>query len=175
MQKITGQQINIDIPTLISISIIAYIIQNILHEFIGHGGAAMLVGGKIISLSTAYLEHDLNSVNESGRRIVAAAGSIVNILAGLLCWILLKGQKNKTSAWTFFIWLSMTVNLLTGTGYFLFSGVAGIGDWNVVIEGVEGYWLWRIILTLSGIILYLLTILLALHELTFFIGDEKNT
>ena len=50
--------LNIDILTVISIAVIAFIIQNVLHEFVGHGGASVIVGGKIISLSTAYLEHD---------------------------------------------------------------------------------------------------------------------
>ena len=172
MKKGNPAGLDIDILTVISIAIVAFIIQNVLHEFVGHGGATVMVGGKILSLSTAYLEHDLSTAGEQGHRIVAAAGTIVNILAGLLFWIMLRGLKSKISGLSYFMWLSMTVNLLTGTGYFLFSGAAGIGDWNEVIKGLQGYWLWRIVLIISGIILYLLTIWLSLRELIHFLGDD---
>lgn len=174
-EKIAGSDIQVDIPTLISISIFVFIIQNILHEFCGHGVVTLLVGGKIISWSTAYLEHDLSSVGEIGRQTVSAAGPIVNMLFGLLFWAILKNQKRKTSGLTFFLWLSMTVNLLTGTGYFLFSGATGVGDWNSVIKYFDSYWFWRITLIIVGIFLYLFSIWVSLKELNMFIGaDEPN-
>jgi len=173
-EKIDDSDIQIDIPTLISISIIVFIIQNILHEFCGHGVVTLLVGGKIISWSTAYLEHDLSSVGEIGRQTVAAAGSIVNLLIGLILWAILKYQKGKISGLTFFLWLSMTVNLLTGTGYFLFSGATGVGDWNSVIQYYDSYWVWRITLITVGIILYLFSIWVSLKELNMFIGGKSG-
>ena len=166
--------IQLDILSIISISIIVFIIQNILHEFFGHGGATLLVGGKLISLTTAYLESDLESVSGLGRRIVAAAGPIVNIVIGLLFWIILKRNNGKNGGFTFFLWLSMTVNLLTGTGYFLFSGVSGIGDWINVINGFGSIWTWRIIMIITGIFLYLLTIFLSLKELNLLIGADDS-
>src|SRR5215469_8157643 len=35
----------------------------------------------------------------------------------------------------------MTLNLYTGTGYFLFSGIGGIGDWAGFIEGLGTKWI----------------------------------
>lgn len=165
--------IQLDILSIISISIIVFIIQNILHEFVGHGGATLLVGGKLVSLTTAYLESDLESVSGLGRRIVAAAGPIVNIAIGLLFWLILKRNNAKKGGYIFFLWLSMTVNLLTGTGYFLFSGVSGIGDWINVISGFGSIWIWRIIMIIAGIFLYLLTIFLSLRELNLLIGNDS--
>ena len=165
--------IQLDILSIISISIIVFIVQNILHEFVGHGGATLLVGGKLISLTTSYLESNLDSASVLGRRIVAAAGPLVNILFGMLFWIILKWKNITNSSFKYFLWLFMTVNLLTGTGYFLFSGVAGIGDWINAISGFALIWMWRIIMIVTGIFLYLLVIFLSLKELNVFIGADS--
>ncbi len=50
----------------------------------------------------------------------------------------------------------MTVNLFTGTGYFLFSGIGSIGDWGEFIHGLGPEWFWRIGLTILGAVTYLL-------------------
>ena len=44
----------------------------------------------------------------------------------------------------------MTINLLTGTGYFLFSGIGGSGDWAVFIKGLGPEWLLRVALALGA-------------------------
>ena len=77
-------ELRLDLLTIISISIIVFVIQNVLHEFIGHGGATLLVGGKLVTWTTAYLDHDLSNVSDIGRRIIAAAGPVINMLVGLL-------------------------------------------------------------------------------------------
>ena len=41
-----------------------------------------------------------------------------------------------------FLHADCTFNLLTGTGYFLFSGVGGFGDGALVIAGTHPQWLW---------------------------------
>ena len=169
----TNTALKLDLLSIISIAVIVYIIQNVLHEFIGHGGATILVGGKLVSLTTAYLQSNLESASSLGRRIVAAAGPIVNTVAGILFWIILKKQYHKKNSLTFFLWLLMSVNLFTGLGYFLFSGVSGIGDWITVLHGVENIWMWRIIMIIAGIILYMLAIWISLRELNLFIGADE--
>ena len=68
----------------------------------------------------------------------------------------------------------MTLNLYTGTGYFLFSGIGGIGDWAGFIEGLGTKWMWRIALTIIGGITYALTARISLLELRPFIGSERE-
>jgi len=48
----------------------------------------------------------------------------------------------------------MARNLLTGTGYFFFSGVTNFGDWAAVIRGLQPHWIWRLGLTLLGVASY---------------------
>ncbi|MGC9366893.1 MAG: hypothetical protein ACP5FK_07615 [bacterium] len=168
--------IKVDTLTLIAISIIVFTVQNVLHEFGGHGIATIILGGEIISWSTAYLENDLDAVSNIGKQIVSAAGPLINILFGLLFWVILHFKKKTASSIDFFVWLFMTVNLLTGTGYFLFSGVTGIGDWNNVISYFNHYWLWRSGLIILGLISYLVVIWIALNTLNGYIGtsDSRN-
>jgi len=68
----------------------------------------------------------------------------------------------------------MTVNLFTATGYFLFSGIGGIGDWAAFIEGLGPQWLWRIGLTIFGATTYLLAARISLFELRPLIGSDKE-
>ncbi len=166
--------LNINILTIIALSVIVYIIQNILHELIGHGGACYLSGSDPVSFSTAYFEYDHETMSDSLRRLIASAGSIVNLLTGLFFWVMLKKIRVRSSEWRFFLWLSMTVNLLTATGYPLFSGIIGFGDWIHVIEGVEFFWFWRVILILTGAVLYVISIWISLRELNLLIGEDDS-
>lgn len=54
------KRIPIDPPTLISVSILAWALLDILHEIVGHAGAAVLLGlpVKAVSTTTAYIDVD---------------------------------------------------------------------------------------------------------------------
>jgi hypothetical protein len=152
-----------DLWTIVAIAIVAYVFASIIHEGIGHGGACLLTGGQPVALSTVHFE--------CGRegRLVAAGGTIANLAAGLLFW-LASHAATRATQWRFFLWLSMTINLLQAGGYFLFSGVGNFGDWAVVIQGLQPAWLWRVGLVILGVCSYLLFIWLALLELRPFLG-----
>jgi len=74
----------------------------------------------------------------------------------------------------YFFWIAMTVNLFSATGYFLFSGIGGIGDWGEFIQGLGPQWLWRIGLTVFGAATYLLAARISLLELRPLIGSNKE-
>jgi hypothetical protein len=50
----------------------------------------------------------------------------------------------------YFLLITCTFNLFTGTGYFFFSGVTNFGDWATVISGLAPHWLWRLLLVAGG-------------------------
>lgn len=56
----------------------------------------------------------------------------------------------------YFFWILAALNLLSGAGYFLFSGVFGFGDWYEVIRGLPHQVVLRIAMTVSGGGLYVL-------------------
>ena len=124
------------------------------HEVVGHGLAAWATPGvEALSLSSVALQTSGES------RLVAAAGSIANVVVGVLALALFRRRSQ------FFWWLFGTVNLLNGTGYLIFSAVLGFGDWEVVIRSLEPAWAWRAAMGLAGIAGYGLVIRAAARAL----------
>lgn len=152
---------------MIAIALIVYSLSSVLHEGAGHGLACALTGHRPLVLSTVHFECDRDTI------FIAAAGTLVNLIAGALCWVLLRLSRSFSSRARYFVWLLMTVNLLQGGGYFLFSGIANIGDWAFVIQNLRPAWFWHAILTLIGAVSYYLFIRLSLLELRPFIDGEE--
>ena len=129
--------------TVIAISGVAYIFQDVCHEG-GHAVVGWLSGAHRITMSTVNFQIDIDSL------WAVAAGVLVNLIsAGLLLLLLLKPQRYKTAT-HYFLVLAMSMNLLNGTGYLIYSGMSQSGDMWQVIEGLQPYWLWRLGLVLVG-------------------------
>ena len=133
-----------DILTISAISIVAGILANILHEGVGHGLTALLTGAQAGVLTTVAWSSGFDS------RLVEAAGTLVNLAAGLLFWIVLRSAKHASLATRYFLLISCAFNLFTATGYFFFSGVTDFGDWAAVISGLHSHGLWRVLLVVGG-------------------------
>ena len=119
-------------------------------------------------LSSIHFECDRDS------RFIAAAGTLVNFIAGFLCWLGRRFIKRASGHWHYFLWLLMTINLLQAAGYFLFSGLGNFGDWAYVIHGLQPAWLWRTGLIVLGGVSYALVVWLALLELRPFLGEPDR-
>jgi hypothetical protein len=156
-----------DLLTIVAIGLTSYIAANLLHEGAGHGGACLLTGGTPQVLSTVHFECSRDTP------LVLAGGTLMNFAAGCLFWALLRAARRTSGAVRYFLWFSMTINLFEAGGYFLFSGVANIGDWADFIKGWEPAWAWHVALTILGLISYALFIWLALLELRPLIGSDR--
>ncbi len=155
--------------TVIAISAFACILQDVLHEGLGHGVTAWLSGAHSITMSTVALQSDIDT------RWIAANGTLVNLFfAGIFWLLLLKPQRYKPATFYFLV-LAMAGNLFTGTGYFLFSGFANFGDWEVVIRGLQPHWMWRVGLILLGVASYYGSMLLVGGKLKQFHGRAENS
>lgn len=115
--------------TIIAISALACILQDILHEGLGHGVTAWLTGAHTVTMSTVALQSDIDT------RLIAANGTLVNLVFAALFWLLLRDASRYRPATRYFLVMAMTGNLFTATGYFFFSGVMNFGDWAAVIQG----------------------------------------
>ena len=145
--------------TIAAIAIVAFALCDLVHEVIGHGLAVLFVPGvSAISLSSVALQ----TTGES--RLVAAAGSLANIIIGGAA--LVGGhQHRRFSPNAYFLWLFGAVNLLNGSGYLLYSAILGSGDWAVVVSGLQPELTWRIGLGMMGAVAYVGAVVLSAGEL----------
>ena len=162
-----------DLATVVAIAVVAYALADVLHEGVGHGGACLLMGGNARVLSSVHFDCDTSQLSSWAERFIAAGGTLANLAAGLLMLGLLRQIERRASGdLVWFLWLSMTINLLQGTGYFLFSGLGGIGDWAEFVRGLGPTWLARVVLSVLGAATYFLVVLLGARELIPFLSGE---
>jgi hypothetical protein len=147
-----------DIPTLAAISVVAYAVANVVHEGLGHAGSCILVGGRPLVLTSMHFHGDNDGLSELANRLIAAGGTVANLVAAGSAMLFLKRVRNGSPATWHFLWTFASVNLLQATGYPLFSGVGGIGDWVAATRGWSPAWLWRLLLAVVGGITYLLAV-----------------
>jgi hypothetical protein len=163
-----------DLVTVAAISIVVCALASVLHEGLGHGGACLLVGGRPQQLSSMDFVSDTSGLPDWTNRVIAAGGTVVNLAAAAIALTAMRRTQNALPHFRYALWLFATVNLFEGTGYFLYSGVAGIGDWVAVIRGLNPTWLWRVVLAVGGGVTYWLSVWLALVQLGPFIGADPT-
>jgi len=149
----------IDVPTVLAISALAYVLANIVHEGLGHGGTCLLVGAHPTVLNAIFFEYDDQAASIAQQRWISAGGTIANVLVGLpIAWALRRSRNDASSALPpstrYFLWLFCAVNLLTAFGYLIYSGISGIGDWAHVVRGLPLAGLFRVAMTIVGVALY---------------------
>ncbi len=150
----TKQDRAIDVLTVIAIAVLAYCIANVVHEGIGHGYACVLAGGKPRLVTAVFFSCDDAGMTLGGKRLLAAGGSIANLILAVIVFIVLRLWTGRLGAAHYFLWLLLALNLLIPFGYLLFSGIGGIGDWVMVIEGLRPVFLFRALLAVAGAFLY---------------------
>lgn len=161
------QGVRQDPLTVAFLAVFAYMLGNLLHEGAGHGAACVLTGAKAVAISSVSFECSAEG------RLVSAGGTLANLIAGAIFFLLGRLTSREYPRWKYFLWIAMTINLFTGTGYFLFSGIGGIGDWAAFIQGLGPAWAWRTGLTVFGGVTYPLAAYLSLRELRPLIGTDK--
>jgi len=155
--------------TVIAIAILACVLQDVLHEGLGHGVTAWLSGAHRLTISTVALQSDLDT------RWISANGTLVNLLFAAIFWLLLLRPQRYRPATRYFLILALAGNLFTGTGYFFFSGVASFGDWEAVIRGWPPHWMWQLGLVVLGVVSYYASMLLVGSKLKAFHGTGERS
>ena len=133
------RQIDVDVPTLIALSTVAWALADVLHEIVGHAGAAVVLGVPVraVSTTTVYLAWDqVHSLGDV--RTVDAAGTVLNLVTGGLALLALRSRRVTSAASRYFLWLFATISLIVAT----LNLVAG-ADWEEVTTGLEPRDLWR--------------------------------
>ena len=163
-----------DLLTLIAISVLAHIGATALHEHLGHSLACVLLGGHINEAGAFYVDCAHTGMSDLSIRLVALAGPVVSLLTGIACFLILRNLAPQASVGRYFTWILGTAGLMSFTGYLLFSGVSGLGDFGTGPDGairqLQPEALWRLGLTILGIGGYYLVVRFSVRELGKWIG-----
>lgn len=141
-----GEAAGDSLVTVCAVGALAMMFSTTLHEGIGHAVTALLT----VSPSGVLSSVAWSSAYDS--KLVDAGGTIVNLVAAGVFWLLLRGAGKSSPATRLFLLLTCAFNLFAGTGYFAFSGVTDFGDWAGVIAGLQPYALWRVLLVVGGVL-----------------------
>ena len=137
------------IITLLAIACTAFFVADLAHEGLGHGGACVALGGKMLSLSTTYEDCSIRS------RWIDAAGPVMGLVISLLAWSWLRLAAPRSSNLRAFLCLLFAFTGFWNVGYLVESGILYRGDWRFVIEGLEPVMAWRAGLVIGGVVFYI--------------------
>ncbi len=174
-----------DLLTVMGISALASITGTGLHEHLGHTAACFLLGSRPTEIGAFYVNCDYAPLSDLRIRLVALAGPLVSLLVGIVCFLILRYRPPRSSHGFYFVWLLGSIGLMSATGYLLFSGVSGLGDFGTTRDGLfyqsapgslaAPEWLWRLILTLAGLACYFLVILVSVRTIDPRIAGQGRT
>ncbi len=166
----------IDYLTVIALSMLAYTLAVFLHEHLGHALACVSLGGHPAELGAFYVNCQYANMPDLSIRLVALAGPIVSLITGVVALLVLDRIPQGSSHMRYWAWLFGTISLMTATGYLLFSGFTGLGDFGTSRDGAlflaRPEWLWRVASAVIGGASYALVITLSLRKMDKLIGGE---
>ncbi len=125
-----------------AIAAVAICLTQIVHEGL-HALTCVSVRAPFEEFSALHVA--CRSEGALASKLVSGSASIVNLIVGLASEALLRRWRGRAPETRFFLWLFPLMNWLLGAGYWMFSGVANVGDWANVINGWEPHWLWRMV------------------------------
>ena len=166
----------IDYLTVIGLSMLAYTLAVLLHEHLGHALACVSLGGHPSELGAFYVDCQYANMSDFHIRLVALAGPIVSLITGSVALLVLDRIPKGSYHIRYWAWLFGTISLMTATGYLMFSGFTGLGDFGASRDGAlylaRPEWLWRLASAVIGGAGYALVIYLSLRKMDKLIGGE---
>jgi len=164
----------IDRPTVYAIGAISYFAAVLIHEGLGHAGTTMLLGGRVVQITSAACTCDVSALTPWAARTVYAGGCIANVLTGMLVLTLERLVPTTRSTLRYACWLFGHVSLLIATGYLMVFPFLPAGDWHDFVAGLPNVLAWQLGLTLIGIVGYVATMQHAQHGLDVFGGSDPR-
>ena len=133
--------------TLVAIACTAYAAADIAHETLGHGGACLASGGKVLLIDTTFEDCSIHS------RWIDGAGPIMGIVVALLAGLMARVPRD--TGMRLFLVLLFADAIFWNIGYAIKSGLGYSGDWHFLIAGLEPPDLWHTGLAVAGVVLYI--------------------
>jgi hypothetical protein len=131
---------------------------------------AALLGNKCSLISTTYIPLATESPTWK-YNIIVIAGSAANWMIALVCLGLLRTLR-ATPTLSYFLWLSLCVNLFLASTYMTVAPIIKYGDSYILVSNLRGQLIWRGALVLAGAVLCWLSFRLCRKELCRLIDCE---
>ncbi|EFH89215.1 hypothetical protein [Ktedonobacter racemifer] len=166
-----GSFARINLLTVIAIAICSYLLGTIIHEVLGHGLAALILGLHPTRVTSVDLEVSFTGADPWRARAVDAAGCAGNLVGALIAMGLLRTLRHANTNARYFLWLLATINLFIVGGYLVFPTLLGFGDWISFTKGLEPLALWRIGLIVLGCGVLILALWWSVRAIDPFLGQ----
>ncbi len=146
-------RVEIDTPTLVTVSALAWALANVFHEIVGHAGAAVVLGIPVRAVSTTTFSLDWDAVESVTQdRIINVAATPVNLLTGTLAVVVLRWLHLKRTPLQYFLWLFAVVSFTRATWNMVTIPLLGAGDWGEVTQGLSHAGLWTAGVVATGVV-----------------------
>lgn len=126
-----------DIATVMAAGVLAYLGADVAHHALGHGGACLALGGRILLLSSIQTRCTVTGA------AVDVAGPLANLLLGLASWVAAVAVRSERPALKLLLLMSAGFNLFWLEGQLIFSAAARTDDWDQLIRGLSPSQAWR--------------------------------
>lgn len=109
--------------TIVAIGLLAYASADIAHHALGHGTACLALGGRIISLSSIFVNCSLHGAT------IDLAGPLANLVLGLVALLCARVATRSSPAVRLFCILAAAFNLFWFSLQLAFSAATRTDDW----------------------------------------------
>ena len=130
--------------TLAMTGILSYMIADVIHEVIGHGGTCLIISNKINLLTCAYFK------SQPGNVFVDMGGPMANLFFGGLSFFLLK----KTTFPKLLLLQITAYNLFWFSGTILQSAISKTVDWTFAANEITSGLSEKFLLLAAGLLFY---------------------
>lgn len=165
----------VNLLTVVGLGLLLMPLTTMWHEIGGHAAACVAQGGRASAVGAFYV--DCTGLTRGATIIVATAGVAVDTIAALIAFQLWRRARGDLARLV--LWLVWVDKAMVAAGYFLFSGVTGLGDLGPGKGGGIGPLptplLWRAGEALLGGAAYFLITRAAIRTLTAMLGDAPST
>lgn len=166
-------RVEVDTPTLIIVSALAWAVANVFHEIVGHAGAAVALGVPVraVSTTTFYVE-GIESAAQN--QIINAAATPVNLVTGALALVGLRWLRIDSAPWRYFLWLFAVISFTMATWNMVTIPLLGAGDWGEVTESLSYPGLWTAGVVAVGLVIAIVGFCLPLRLFLPELGDRPG-
>ena len=153
---------SINVPTMIAISIISWVMVNMLHEIAGHAGLAYLSGLKVnaVNTTTAYLqvnwEKEVANNGFDRLRLFLIGGVLLNFISGFIGYLVLRYNHSLKPEMRLFLWYFTSFSYIVIVMNLLTAPLTGGGDLAEIINTLENKRFARYLVLITGMIFMIL-------------------